>query len=79
MSKKEELEKRGYKTYENDDIRVFWNPEVCEHAAECVMGNINVFDPSRRPWIDLSKAPAKEIAEIIDRCPSKALQYELKE
>ena len=27
--------------------------------------------------MDLSQAPATEIADIIDRCPSKALQYEL--
>ena len=43
------------------------------------MGNNAVFDPLRRPWIDLSQADAREIAAIIDRCPSKALQYELKD
>ena len=32
-----------------------------------------------RPWIDLSQASAKEIAAVIDQCPSKALQYELKD
>ena len=78
MSKKEELEKQGFKTYENNDIQVFWNPDLCQHVGKCAMGNIKVFAPTRRPWIDLSQAPAKEIAEIIDRCPSKALQYELK-
>lgn len=79
MSKKEELEAQGYKTYENDEILVFWNPSVCAHAAKCVTGNKDVFDPQRRPWIDLTKAPAKEIAAIIDKCPSRALQYELKD
>ena len=78
MSKKEELEKQGFKTYENEEIQVFWNPDLCQHVGKCAMGNIKVFAPTRRPWIDLSQAPAKEIAEIIDRCPSKALQYELK-
>ena len=78
MSKKNELEPQGYRTYENDDIMVFWNPEMCQHASKCVGGDPDVFDPKRRPWVDLSKADAKEIAEIIDRCPSKALQYELK-
>ena len=78
MSKREELEAQGFKTYENDEIQVFWNPGVCQHAGECARGNRAVFDPKRRPWIDLSQAGAKEIAAIIDRCPSKALQYELK-
>lgn len=37
-----------------------------------------MFQVTRRPWVDLSQAPAAEIADIIDRCPSKALQYELR-
>ena len=78
MSKREELEAQGYKSYENDDILVFWNPAVCRHAGKCAGGNRSVFDPKRRPWIDLSQASAKDIAAIIDQCPSKALQYELK-
>ena len=78
MSRKEELEAQGYKTYENDEIRVFWNPNLCYHVAKCVIGNPKVFSPKRRPWIDLSQASAKEIAAIIDQCPSKGLLYELK-
>ena len=77
MSKKDELEAQGFKTYENEDIQVFWNPKMCQHAAKCVIGNGKVFKVGRRPWVDLSQAPATEIADIIDRCPSKALQYEL--
>lgn len=79
MSIREELKSQGYRTYENDEITVFWNPRICQHAAKCVQGSAEVFDPQRRPWIDLSKASAKEIAAIIDNCPSKALRYELKE
>lgn len=78
MSIKEKLESEGYKAYETEEIIVFWKPDLCEHAAECIMGNNEVFDATRRPWVDLSKAPAGEIAEIIDRCPSGALKYELK-
>ena len=77
MTKKEELEGQGFKTYENEDIRVFWNPKMCWHAGACVRGNGKVFDVMRRPWVDISQAPATEIADIIDRCPSRALQYEL--
>ena len=78
MKKRTELEAQGYKTYENDEITVFWNPKMCRHAAKCVQGNAKVFDPQRRPWIDLTQATAKEIAAIIDKCPSEALKYELK-
>ena len=77
MTKKEELEAQGYKTYGNDDIQVFWNPKMCQHVGACVRGNGKVFDVGRRPWVDVSQASASEIADIIDLCPSKALQYEL--
>ena len=66
------------KIYENDEIRVFWKPELCEHAGECIRGNAKVFDVSRRPWIDISQAPSSEIAIIIDRCPSGAIKYKIK-
>ena len=78
MSSKEELISQGYKTYESDEILVFWKPDLCAHATDCIKGNNKVFDVSRRPWVDLSRAPAGEIAEIIDRCPSGALKYILK-
>ena len=78
MSVKEDLIAQGYKAYETDEIIVFWKPDLCQHAIECVRGNNKVFDPSKRPWVDLTQAPAGEIAEIIDRCPSGSLKYELK-
>ena len=79
MATKEEILKKGYITYENESIKVFWNPKICKHVGKCVRVNGKVFEVGRRPWIDLSQASAKEIAAIIDQCPSKALQYELKD
>lgn len=76
---KKENKKQRYITYKNDDIKVFWNPKLCQHAGKCFQGNKEVFNPNQKPWINLSKAPAKEIAAIIDMCPSKALKYELKD
>ena len=49
MSIKENLISQGYKAYENDEIIVFWKPDLCEHATECIMGNNKVFEVSRRP------------------------------
>ena len=66
------------KAYESDDITVYWNPELCEHAGECIRSNNEVFNVAKRPWVDLSKAPAGEIARIIDKCPSGALKYNFK-
>jgi uncharacterized Fe-S cluster protein YjdI len=65
------------KAYEGKDITVTFDIDVCQHAAVCVRGNHDVFDTRRRPWIMPDAAPAAEIADIIDRCPSGALEYEL--
>ena len=78
MASKEEIVKQGYITYENESIKVFWNPKICQNVGKWVRGNGKVCEVGRRPWIDLSQASAKEIAAVIDQCPSKALQYELK-
>jgi uncharacterized Fe-S cluster protein YjdI len=38
--------------------------------------NLNeVFDPVKRPWINVEGAPSEKIIERIDGCPSKALSY----
>ena len=63
------------KTYEGAEIDVSFDPEVCEHAAECVKGLPAVFDTARRPWIVPDAAPADEVAAQVERCPSGALQY----
>ena len=78
MSRKEEMWEKGFKAYEGPGIRVYWNPKLCTHATTCWRSNIRVFDPKRRPWVDPTAATGMEIAEIIDRCPSGALQYEWK-
>ena len=32
------------KTYETEAIKIYWRPDVCQHAAECVRGLPSVFD-----------------------------------
>lgn len=63
------------RTYTNDEISVYWKPRECVHAGICFRELRGVFDPSRRPWIDLSKATTAEIIDIVERCPTDALTY----
>jgi uncharacterized Fe-S cluster protein YjdI len=63
------------KAYSGNGITVTFDSEVCIHAGRCVQGLPAVFDVNARPWIDVSGAPADEIAAQVDRCPSGALQY----
>lgn len=64
------------KTYTADDITVTWSPVLCIHAKECVNGLPDVFDIERKPWVMPDKASADKVAEVIERCPTGALQYE---
>jgi CDGSH-type Zn-finger protein/uncharacterized Fe-S cluster protein YjdI len=66
-------------TYENDDIKITYDLNRCIHAAECVKGLRSVFDPDKRPWIQPDNAPADQIAEVIEKCPTGALHFERKD
>lgn len=61
--------------YTNGEITVVWKPEVCIHSAVCFHGLPGVFDPRRRPWIELDQSTTPAITAQIEKCPSGALSY----
>ncbi len=65
----------GKHTYKNDRIEVSWDSDVCIHAAECVKSLEKVFDPKKKPWINVDAASNSEIINAIKKCPSGALQF----
>lgn len=65
-------------TYRGEEIEVTWDAERCIHAGACVRGLPAVFDTSRKKWIVPDNAPADEVADVIELCPSGALHYEMK-
>lgn len=64
------------RTYADDRIRVRWFAGRCIHSAECIRAAPKVFDPRRRPWIDLSGDDAERIMGAVLRCPTGALEFE---
>ena len=70
-----ELNKGRSRSYSNDEITVFWRPELCIHSANCLIGLPVVFDSSVRPWVNIRGAASKEIIKTVDTCPSRALLY----
>jgi len=62
--------------YDGDGIRVTYDSDRCIHAAECVHGLPEVFDPDRKPWIEAGAASAEDLATVIRRCPTGALAYQ---
>lgn len=69
----------GYRKYEGSELDIFYSIEKCEHAAVCVKGNGEVFNPKRKPWILPDNGEAEQVMKVIDACPSEALRYIKKE
>lgn len=70
-----ERERGPHKVYANDAIEVHWEPRLCIHTRNCVNGLGAVFDPERRPWIDVDAADPDEIAATVLTCPTGALHF----
>ena len=67
-------EPRGVREYSTDEIVVEWEPTLCYHSHNCIRALPRVFDPERRPWVDVEAASADEIEAAVARCPSGALR-----
>jgi len=61
--------------YRNKDITVYWKPSACVHASYCYRELIEVFDPGRRPWVDMSGSTTSRIIEVVNMCPTEALSW----
>jgi uncharacterized Fe-S cluster protein YjdI/CDGSH-type Zn-finger protein len=62
--------------YQNDQIAVYWEPKICNHTGNCVLGLPEVFQPQNRPWVLVNAASADKIAAVVMSCPTGALHFE---
>ncbi|MFY9580626.1 MAG: (4Fe-4S)-binding protein [Gaiellaceae bacterium] len=60
--------------YATEEIVVEWRPSLCYHSQNCIAALPRVFDPQRRPWIDVTAAGADEVEAAVAHCPSGALR-----
>jgi uncharacterized Fe-S cluster protein YjdI/CDGSH-type Zn-finger protein len=63
------------RTYRGAAIEVSFDLDLCTHIGECLRRSPEVFQLRRRPWVLPDKADADDLAKVIERCPSGALQY----
>lgn len=66
------------KSYETENLIIYWKPNICKHAGKCVQGAPEVFKVGRKPWIMVEKGKEEDIIKVIDKCPSGALSYKFK-
>ena len=62
--------------YENGEIAILWQPDLCIHSANCIAGLPHVFNPRNRPWVTIDAASTDELIETVKTCPSGVLSFE---
>ena len=70
-----DISEKNNRSYTNGEITVYWLPKFCIHSGECFTQLPKVFQPQRRPWIDLSAAKTQDIINTVNECPTDALTY----
>jgi uncharacterized Fe-S cluster protein YjdI len=65
----------GGRRYTNGEITVYWKPDACVHASHCYRELIEVFDPGKRPWVDMYGGSTDQIIETVNMCPTEALTW----
>ncbi|HTO49443.1 MAG TPA: CDGSH iron-sulfur domain-containing protein [Burkholderiales bacterium] len=65
--------------YPGKDADVVWDERLCIHVGECGRAFGDLFVGGRKPWCQPDLATVAEVVDVVERCPSGALVYEVKD
>jgi putative redox protein len=68
-----EAEVTPTRIYANDSVSLEWRHELCIHCKHCINEMPQVFDLSKRPWVNINGDTPEAIAAQCERCPEGAL------
>lgn len=67
------------RTYETDEVTIYWDSSRCIHTGFCLRALPEVFDTDQRPWVQPEGHAGESIVGAIEQCPTGALKYEWKD
>ena len=70
-------DERRLQVYQNDQVRVTFDPNVCIHSGVCLRTLPAVFDVRVKRWIQPDNASADAVMSAVAKCPSGALKSQL--
>lgn len=60
-------------------VDVVWDGRLCIHIGECGQAKGDLFVGGRNPWCQPDLVDPADVKAIVERCPSGALYYEVKD
>lgn len=65
--------------YPGEHIDVEWDERLCIHIGECGQSEGELFVGGRQPWCEPDLTSIEFVKEVVERCPSGALTYQVKD
>jgi len=65
--------------FSGEKVNVSWDGRLCIHIAECGQAKGNLFVRDRQPWCQPDLVNVSDVKDVVERCPSGALVYQVKD
>ena len=65
-------------TFKGEEVDIEWDGRLCIHIAECGQSKGELFVGGRQPWCVPDATSLEDVFDIVERCPTGALTYQVK-